>query len=96
MCCGSDQETEDDIPAGTETSASIFENVLREERERPTIPGVIGRRRRIRRLYCRTGYDLAIYPNGKIRGTKSPRNKYGKFIDHYIVLLSNAGMFILI
>ena len=39
------------------------------------IPG--GRRRRIRRLWCQTGYDVAVFPNGKVRGTKSPRNKYG-------------------
>lgn len=35
-------------------------------------------RKRIRRLYCKTGYDLAVFPNGKVQGVKSPRNKYGK------------------
>ena len=36
-------------------------------------------RKRIRRLYCKTGYDLAVFPNGKVQGVKSSRNKYGEW-----------------
>jgi len=61
-----------------EPAGSLFEKVSREERDaHSNIPGVIGRRRRIRRLHCRTGYDVAVYPNGKVNGTQSQRNKYG-------------------
>ncbi|CAG7816307.1 unnamed protein product [Allacma fusca] len=40
--------------------------------------GTTGRpKKRIRRLYCKTGYDIGVFPNGKVAGIKSPRNKYG-------------------
>jgi hypothetical protein len=68
--------SEDREPEGSE-EGPLFDKVSREERDASNIPGVIGRRRRIRRLHCRTGFDVAVYPNGQIRGTKSSRNKYG-------------------
>ncbi|XP_021948740.1 fibroblast growth factor 9 isoform X2 [Folsomia candida] len=75
--CGREVE-ESSLPEPEgEGGGRLFDKVSREERDTSTIPGVIGRRRRIRRLHCRTGFDVAVYANGKIRGTKSPRNKYG-------------------
>jgi hypothetical protein len=68
--------------ADGEKAGSLFDSVSREERDAgPNIPGVIGRRRRIRRLHCKTGFDVAVYPNGKVRGTQSPRNKYGMILS---------------
>lgn len=70
------------IASNPESGPSLFESLVREERElRPQpIPGLAEkRRRRIRRLHSRTGFDIAVYPNGKVRGTTTPKNKYGSF-----------------
>lgn len=76
-------------PEGEE--GRLFDKVSREERDTSDIPGIIGRRRRIRRLHCRTGFDIAVYANGKIRGTKSPRNKYGMWMHEVDHLCASFG-----
>lgn len=38
----------------------------------------------IKQLYCRTGYHLAICPNGKIEGVADAYNPYGKFITYLL------------
>lgn len=77
-------------PPNAEHDLSLFERLLREERElRPptTFPGLTGRRRRIRRLHSRTGFDVAVYPNGKVRGTMTPKNNYGSCSSQIFFIL---------